>query len=208
MRRAAGVTAALAVTTLVAAGCSDDTVDKAKDAAGSAANSASQAVDPNASEGAGGKEGQENAGKDVELDAADGSKVKLTGSIAEKFNTATEKQKTDLGAPLTGPEASGKSESGVTFQQFDGGVISAKADGPAYITWGKIRDAWNVKRDDSGKPAEDGKGGSDGPLGAPTSDETEEGTMKKSTFENGEITWDSKGDKTEVKVKDEVVPAE
>ena len=108
--------------------------------------------------------------------------------------------------PLTGADASGTSENGMTFQQFDGGVISSKGD-TAYITWGKIRDAWNVKRDDTGAPSESGKGGSSGPLGAPTSDETDEGGLKQSTFENGKITWDPKTDTTEVTVKDKVVPA-
>ena len=100
-------------------------------------------------------------------DAADAGKVEL---------------KADLGQPLTGDDASGTSDSGVVYQQFDGGVITARdgdAGTPAYITCGKIRDAWNVERDAQGEPSDDGEEGSDGPLGAATSDETTEGDIKK-----------------------------
>ncbi|MGO3326094.1 LGFP repeat-containing protein [Gordonia sp. (in: high G+C Gram-positive bacteria)] len=201
-RRTAGIVAALAVTTLVAAGCSDDNNDDASNASGT---STEQSADASGAES--GSESGAMGGEDVPLEAADGSKVTLTGAIAAKYQSATEKQKTDLGKPLTGDDAKGTGENGVSFQQFDGGVITSKGD-QAYVTWGKIRDAWNVKRDDKGEPAEDGKGGSAGPLGAPTSDETEEGDMKKSTFENGEITYNTKTQKVEVTVDGKTVAAE
>lgn len=212
VRRIAGVAFAASIATLGVAACSNDdsgssTMSDATSAIASAGNEASGAMSSAvAGSGESGESGA--AGAPVELDAADGSKVTLNGPIAAKFNEATEKQKTDLGKPLTGPEASGTTEgSGAVFQQFDGGVITAKsADAPAYITWGKIRDAWNVKRDDAGQPAADGKGGSAGPLGVPTSDETDENGMKVSTFENGKITYDQPADKVEVTVKDQVVP--
>lgn len=152
--------------------------------------------------------GDNGASKTVEVTAADGSKVTLKGAIATKYDAATEKQKTDLGVVLTGTDASGTSESGVVFQQFKGGVITAKDGQPAYITWGKIRDAWNVKRDDTGKPAADGKAGSSGPIGTATSDEVEEGTLKVSTFENGKITFNPATGAVVVTVKDKVVPTE
>ncbi|MFM9376018.1 LGFP repeat-containing protein [Gordonia sp. VNK21] len=203
-RRTAGIVAALAVTTLVAAGCSDDN-DNDKD---KAASSVASAV--TGSEGASTSAGEDGGGV-VTLDAADGSKVELTGPIAGKYAAATEAQKKDLGKPMTGDDAAGTSDSGVVFQQFDGGVISA-ANGtlgtPAYITWGKIRDAWNVDRAEDGQPSDDGKGGSDGPLGAATSDETTDGDMKKSTFENGEITYDTKTDKVTVTVDGKTVDTE
>lgn len=203
-RRVAGAVAAASLTATVIAGCSNDNDDNAS--ASSAPMSASAGAD--ASSGADASNGNDSADS-VEVTAADGSKVKLSGAIAKKYNDATEKQKTDLGKAKTGDDASGTSANGVIFQQFEGGVITAKtADSPAYITWGKIRDAWNVKRDDSGKPSADGKGGSEGPLGVATSDETEEGSMKVSTFEHGKITWTPKGDKTEVTVDGKVVPAE
>lgn len=216
-RRSAAAAAAIAATTLIVAGCSDDEDDNASSSATSSVSMSTDAgtgADASTDAGAGAStdasgDASTDAGApgvDVKLPAADGTEVSLTGAIAGKYNAATDKQKTDLGKPLTGADASGTSENGMTFQQFDGGVISSKGD-TAYITWGKIRDAWNVKRDDTGAPSESGKGGSSGPLGAPTSDETDEGGLKQSTFENGKITWDPKTDTTEVTVKDKVVPA-
>ncbi|MFW0790629.1 LGFP repeat-containing protein [Gordonia sp. CPCC 205333] len=203
-RRAVGAAAAASIAVLVVAGCSDDNDNSAESAASSAVASATDSATTSGSADASGEKSS------VELTAADGTKVTLSGSIATKYSAATEKQKADLGKPKTGDDASGTSDSGVIYQQFDGGVITAKnadAGTPAYITWGKIRDAWNVDRDESGKPSDDGKGGSDGPLGTATSDETEEGTVKTSTFEHGKITWDSKTDTVEVTVNDKVVPA-
>ena len=210
-RRVAGVVAAASLTATVVVGCSSNDSNDDSAASGTVATSAADGAGADASgTDASGKNG-ENGGDSadsVELTAADGSKVTLKGSIAKKYNSATEKQKTDLGKPLTGEDGAGTSDNGVIFQQFDGGVITAKnADAPAYITWGKIRDAWNVDRDETGKPSDDGKGGSEGPLGAPTSDETDEGDMKVSTFENGKITFSPKENKVEVTVKDKVVPA-
>lgn len=204
-RRVAGVVAAASLTATVVVGCSSND-------GSDAASASSGTVAATATDGASGTNGADaggtNSADSVELTAADGSKVTLTGAIAKKYSAATEKQKTDLGKPLTGADGSGTSANGVIFQQFDGGVITAKnADATAYITWGKIRDAWNVKRDESGQPAADGKSGSEGPLGTATSDETEEGGLKVSTFENGKITFSPKTNKVEVTVKDKVVPA-
>ena len=209
-RRAAGVTAAMAATALVAAGCSSDDAGDAADSAASGASAVTSAVASGAS-AATSAAGDDAGAGEVELEAADGSKVKLTGPIAAKFNAATDAQKSDLGKPLTGDDASGKGDNGVVFQQFDGGVITAKnedAGTTAFITWGKIRDAWNVERDESGKPSDDGKGGSAGPLGTATSDETEKDGVKESTFENGKITFDPKTNKVEVTVNGQVVPTE
>ncbi|MYR05524.1 hypothetical protein GTV32_03990 [Gordonia sp. SID5947] len=207
IRRVVGVVAAASIATLGVAGCSDD--DSSSSSASSAAAGMSSAV--MGSEDASGSAEASGENGSVELTASDGTKVMLSGSIAAKYQAATEKQKTDLGAPMTGDEASGTGENGVVFQQFDGGVITAKnadAGTPAYITWGKIRDAWNVPRDESGKPAPDGKGGSQGPLGTATSDETDENGVKTSTFEHGKITWDSASDMVEVTVNGTVVPTQ
>ncbi|OZC30611.1 LGFP repeat-containing protein [Gordonia polyisoprenivorans] len=202
MRMAVGV-AAVSAAVLTAAGCSDDNSD-------SATSSSSAASSMMAEGSASASSGAQAQGASVALTAADGTTVTLTGPIAAKYEAATAKQKTDLGKPKTGAEASGTGANGVVFQQFDGGVITAKnaeAGTPAYITWGKIRDAWNVPRDAAGQPATDGKGGSQGPLGTATSDETESGTLRTSTFEHGKITWDSATDKVEVTVDGKVVPA-
>ncbi|MFW0785274.1 hypothetical protein AAFP35_12190 [Gordonia sp. CPCC 206044] len=213
IRRAVGAAAAASIAVLVVAGCSDDDSDSSSASATSSVAESGMAGSADASGEAGASGSAQASGENgsVELTAADGSKVTLSGPIAAKYQTATEKQKTDLGKPMTGDDAAGTGDNGVVFQQFDGGVITAKnadAGTPAYITWGKIRDAWNVPRDDTGKPAEDGKGGSEGPLGTATSDETEEGTVKTSTFEHGKITWDSATDQVEVTVNGTVVPAQ
>ena len=136
--------------------------------------------------------------------------VTLTGPIAVKYSTATDSQKQALGKPLTGSHNAGTRESGVVFQQFQGGVIVAKNDQPgtpAYITWGKIREAWNVERDPDGVPEVMGKNGSPGPLGVPTSDENLVGDLLVTTFEHGKITFDPKTGVVEVTVNGTVVPS-
>ena len=136
--------------------------------------------------------------------------VTLTGPIAVKYSSATEKQKQALGKPLTGDFNAGNRESGVVFQQFQGGVIIAKNDDagtPAYITWGRIREAWNVERDPDGVPAITGNNGSAGPLGVPTSDENPDGDLLVTTFEHGKITYDTKTGQVEVTVNGKVVPS-
>jgi len=136
--------------------------------------------------------------------------VTLTGPIAAKYSSATDKQRDALGKPLTGDFNAGTRESGVVFQQFQGGVIIAKndeADTPAYITWGKIREAWNIERDPDGVPAITGSNGSAGPLGVPTSDENPVGDLLVTTFEHGKITYNTKTSQVEVTVNGNVVPS-
>jgi uncharacterized protein with LGFP repeats len=136
--------------------------------------------------------------------------VTLTGPIAAKYASATESQKQALGKPLTGDRNAGARESGVLFQQFQGGVITAKngnAGTPGYITWGKIREAWNVQRDAAGVPEVTGENGSVGPLGAPTSDENPVGDLLVTTFEHGQISYDAKTNQVEVTVNGKVVPS-
>lgn len=136
--------------------------------------------------------------------------VTLTGPIAAKYSSATEDQRDALGKPLTGDRNAGARESGVLFQQFQGGVITAKNDEvgtPAYISWGKIREAWNVPRDQEGVPAVTGDNGSVGPLGAPTSDENADGDLLVETFEHGKVTYNTKTRQVEVTVNGKVVPS-
>ena len=147
---------------------------------------------------------------EVKLSGERDVEVTLTGPIAAKYSSATEKQKNALGKPLTGDRNAGARESGVLFQQFQGGVITAKngeAGTPAYITWGKIREAWNVPREPDGTPAVSGENGSVGPLGAPTSDETADGDLLVETFEHGQISYNTKTGEVEVTVNDKVVPS-
>lgn len=147
----------------------------------------------------------------VEAKGTDGAEVTLTGPIATRYSEASDTAREALGPVLMGDHNAGTRESGVVFQQFKGGVITARnadAGTPAYITWGKIRDAWNVERDAAGTPVDDGgANGSAGPLGAVTSDETTSGAVKQTTFEHGKITYNTQTNQVEVTVNGTVVPA-
>ena len=147
---------------------------------------------------------------EVKLTGERDVEVTLTGPIAAKYASATENQRQALGKPLTGDRNAGARESGVVFQQFQGGVITAKNDEvstPGYITWGRIREAWNVERDPQGLPAVTGENGSVGPLGAPTSDENTVGDLLVTTFDHGQIEYDPKTDQVEVTVDGKTVPS-
>jgi hypothetical protein len=136
--------------------------------------------------------------------------VTLTGPIAAKYSSASDSQKQALGKPLTGDRNAGTRDSGVVFQQFQGGAITAKngqAGTPAYITLGKIREAWNVQRDPDGVPAVTGENGSAGPLGVPTSDVNTVGDLQMSTFEHGKIQFNQTTGQVEVTVNGKVVPS-
>ncbi|MEY8016329.1 LGFP repeat-containing protein [Mycobacterium servetii] len=136
--------------------------------------------------------------------------VTLTGPIAAKYSSASEDQKKALGKPLTGDRNAGKRASGVVFQQFQGGVITAENDEPgtpAFITTGKLREAWNVPRDPNGVPAITGTNGSAGPLGLPTSDVNAVHGLLVSNFEHGTIAYNPKTGQVEVTVNGKVVPS-
>lgn len=194
-RHAAGV--GLAAVALIAGGCSNG---KSGDASprpqvGVSATSTSKAPAPPT---------------EVKLIGERDVEVTLTGPIAAKYSSATDSQKQALGKPLTGDRNAGTRESGLVFQQFQGGVITAKnneADAPAYITTGKIREAWNVPRDPDGAPAVTGTNGSAGPLGFPTSDVNAVGDLLVSDFEHGKIEYDPKNGQVEVTVNGKVVPS-
>jgi hypothetical protein len=147
---------------------------------------------------------------EVKLIGESDVEVTLTGPIATKYSSATENQRQALGKPLTGDRNAGTRASGLVFQQFQGGVITAKNDNagtPAYITLGKIREAWNIPRDPSGAPAVTGTNGSAGPLGYPVSDENVVGDLLRSDFEHGSIAYNPKTDQVEVTVNGKVVPS-
>jgi hypothetical protein len=136
--------------------------------------------------------------------------VTLTGPIATKYSSATDVQKQALGKPLTGDRNAGTRQSGLVFQQFQGGVITAKNNDvgtPAYITLGKIREAWNIPRDPDGAPAITGTNGSAGPLGYPISDQNAVGDLLVSNFEHGKIEYNPKTGQVEVTVNGKVVPS-
>jgi hypothetical protein len=147
---------------------------------------------------------------EVKLIGESDVEVTLTGPIAAKYSSATENQRKALGKPLTGDRNAGTRESGVVFQQFQGGVITAENDEagtPAYITLGKIREAWNIPRDQDGAPAITGNNGSAGPLGFPISDENAVGDLLVSNFEHGRIEYNPKTGQVKVTVNGNVVPS-
>lgn len=147
---------------------------------------------------------------EVKLIGESDVEVTLTGPIAAKYSSATEDQKKALGKPLTGDRNAGKRASGLVFQQFQGGVITARNDEagtPAFITTGKLREAWNVPRDPNGVPVVTGTNGSAGPLGFPTSDVNAVGDLLVSNFEHGRIEYNPTTGQVEVTVNDKVVPS-
>jgi hypothetical protein len=192
-RRAA--VAGLAATALITAGCSDGKSVDASTPPQVALIATSEAPAPPT---------------EVKLVGERDVEVTLSGPIAAKYSAANENQKDVLGKPLTGDHNAGTRDSGVVFQQFQGGVIVAKnnaAGTPAYITGGKIREAWNVQRDPDGVPAVSGSNGSAGPLGVPTSDENAVGDLLVTTFEHGKIEYNPKTGQVDVTVNDKVVPS-
>jgi hypothetical protein len=147
---------------------------------------------------------------EVKLIGESGVEVTLTGPIAAKYSSATQSQRDALGKPLTGDRNAGTRDSGVVFQQFQGGAITAKNNQtgtPAYIILGKIREAWNVPRGPDGTPEVTGTNGSAGPLGLPTSDVNTVGDLQVSTFEHGKIEFTPTTGHVAVTVNDKVVPS-
>ena len=125
------------------------------------------------------------AGSTTTIPGANGTPYTVEGPILAKWQTLTDAQKKDLGAPFDNEK---KTLNGTgSYQQFDGGVLIYKTGGPVYFVWGKIRDAWNDNQASQGK------------LGYPTADETTEpdGSFK-STFEHGTITWKQGDEKATV----------
>jgi uncharacterized protein with LGFP repeats len=112
----------------------------------------------------------------TQIAGKNGTEYTVEGPILAKWETLTDAQKKDLGAPFDNQKNT-LDNSGV-YQQFDGGVLIYRNGGPVYFVWGKIRDAWNANQASQGK------------LGYPTADEqTEPDGSFKSTFEHGTITF-------------------
>jgi hypothetical protein len=187
----------LAAVALITAGCSNGRSGEASPPSQPAVNATSTSKTP-------------APPTEVKLIGERDVEVTLTGPIAAKYSSATDDQKKALGKPLTGDRNAGTRESGVVFQQFQGGAITAKNDAtgtPAYIILGKIREAWNIPRDPAGAPAPTGTNGSAGPLGLPINDANTVGDLQVSTFEHGKIAYDPKTDQVEVTVNGKVVPS-
>lgn len=219
-RRVVGAVAGLATVALLTAACGgSETSESATPAASSAAQpptspeqsapptSSSAASMPTASAAA---TSTASAGAETTLKGVAGRDATMSGPIAARYAAATPAEKKILGLPLTGDHNAGTRDSGVVFQQFEGGVITARnanAGTPAYLTWGKIRDAWNVERDPNGRPVQTGSNGSAGPLGPVTSDVNTAGTTQQATFENGKVTYNTATNKVTVVVNGKTVPS-
>lgn len=208
------VVVGLSAVLLIAAGCSsDDTTDEAAPQTSPVASSAAETTVESSSETSATVSETTTSAVPTEtsISGVGDVDVTLTGPIAVKYTSATDAQKAALGKPLTGDRNAGTRDSGVVFQQFEGGVIVAKNDTagtPAYITTsGKIRDAWNTERAPDGTPSLTGMNGSPGPLGVPTSDVIRQGDIEKVTFEHGTITENTSTGAVIVTVNGKVVPS-
>jgi uncharacterized protein with LGFP repeats len=178
-KRTASFSIGIAVFALVGVGCHHAT--NAGQAASSSASSASSAMSSAAAE----PSTSAAAPSSTQINGANGTAYTVEGPILAKWETLTDAQKKDLGAPYDNQKNTADS-SGV-YQQFDGGVLIYRNGGPVYFVWGKIRDAWNDAQASQGK------------LGYPTADEvTEPDGSYKSTFEHGTITWKSGDEKATV----------
>jgi uncharacterized protein with LGFP repeats len=167
-KRTVAFTAAITGFALIGSGChatkASDTASSAASAMSSAASSATSAISSAV------------AGSTTTIPGANGTPYTVEGPILAKWQTLTDAQKKDLGAPFDNEK---KTLNGTgSYQQFDGGVLIYKTGGPVYFVWGKIRDAWNAVQASQGK------------LGYPTADEQilPDGSFK-STFEHGTVTW-------------------
>jgi uncharacterized protein with LGFP repeats len=178
-KRTASFSIGIAVFALVGVGCHKAT--NASQTASSAASSVSSAMSSAAAE----PSTSAAAPSSTQINGANGTAYTVEGPILAKWETLTDAQKKDLGAPYDNQKNTADS-SGV-YQQFDGGVLIYRNGGPVYFVWGKIRDAWNDAQASQGK------------LGYPTADEvTEPDGSYKSTFEHGTITWKSGDEKATV----------
>ncbi len=218
--RTAGIVAGFSAVAVVTAGCSSNN-EAAGPATGAAATSAviSSAVTTSSAESAGttvtetatATSAAASGDGQVTLTGERGVEVTLTGPIGVKYSAATEAQREQLGLPLTGDHNAGTRESGVVFQQFQGGVIVAandQAGTQAYIVSGPIRNAWNIERNAQGAPDPSGMNGSAGPLGYPTSDATTDGDVQTATFQHGSIRYNTATGEAQVTVNGHVNPAE
>jgi len=170
-QRTASFSVAIAVFALVGAGCHHGT-NSSQSSSSAMSSSASAMTSSAAAE----PSTTAAAPTSTQINGANGTPYTVQGPILAKWETLTDAQKKDLGAPFDNEK---KTLNGTgSYQQFDGGVLIYKTGGPVYFVWGKIRDAWNAVQASQGK------------LGYPTADEQilPDGSFK-STFEHGTVTW-------------------
>jgi uncharacterized protein with LGFP repeats len=180
-KRTASFSVAIAVFALIGAGCHQSNNSSSSSSAASSSASAmtsSAAAEPSSSAA---------APTSTQIAGKNGTEYTVEGPILAKWDTLTDEQKKDLGAPYDNQKPTADN-TGV-YQQYDGGVLIYKNGGPVYLVWGKIRDAWNDAQASQGK------------LGYPTADETKEPDGSyKSTFEHGTITWKEGDEKATVTI--------
>jgi uncharacterized protein with LGFP repeats len=178
-KRTASFSVAIAVFALIGAGCHH------KDANSSQASSSASASVSAMTSAAAEPSTTAAAPTSTQIAGKNGTEYTVEGPILAKWETLTDEQKKDLGAPYDNQKNT-LDNTGV-YQQYDGGVLIYKNGGPVYLVWGKIRDAWNDVQASQGK------------LGYPTADEVKEpdGTYK-STFEHGTVTWKEGDEKATV----------
>jgi uncharacterized protein with LGFP repeats len=177
-KRTASFSVAIAVFALIGAGChqSNNSSSSSSSASSSASAMTSAMAEPSTSAA---------APTSTQIAGKNGTEYTVEGPILAKWDTLTDEQKKDLGAPYDNQKNT-LDNTGV-YQQYDGGVLIYKNGGPVYFVWGKIRDAWNDAQASQGK------------LGYPTTDETKEPDGSyKSTFDHGTITWKEGDEKATV----------
>jgi uncharacterized protein with LGFP repeats len=169
-KRTVAFSAAIAGFALIGSGC-----HATKEKAGEISSSASSVIS-SVTSGAAAPTGPSVAPSTTQITGANGTAYTVEGLILAKFQSLTDAQRKDLGAPYDNEKKT--LDGSGTYQQFDGGVLIYRTGSPVYFVWGKIRDAWNANQ------------GSQGKLGYPTADEQTlpDGSFK-STFEHGTITW-------------------
>src|SRR5271154_6354259 len=179
-KRTASFSVAIAVFALIGAGChqsnNSSSSSSAASSSASAMTSSAAAMSPSMAM---------PAPSTTQIAGKNGTEYTVEGPILAKWETLTDEQKKDLGAPYDNQKPTADN-TGV-YQQYDGGVLIYKNGDPVYLVWGKIRDAWNDAQASQGK------------LGYPTADETKEPDGSyKSTFEHGTITWKEGDEKATV----------
>jgi uncharacterized protein with LGFP repeats len=180
-KRTASFSIALVAFALIGAGCNHKDNSGSSASSGSASSSAASSTSAEAMS----PSSTAAAPTSTQIAGKNGTEYTVEGPILAKWETLTDDQKKDLGAPYDNQKNT-LDNSGV-YQQFDGGVLIMRNGQPVYFVWGKIRDAWNDVQASQGK------------LGYPTADEMKEpdGTYK-STFEHGTVTWKEGDEKATV----------
>ena len=168
-KQTAAFSAAIAAFALIGAGCHATKSTEGTSSATTSAMSSSTMSSSTTSSAAAGP-------NSTQMPGANGTPYTVEGPILAKYQSLSDAQRKDLGAPFDNEKKT--LDGSGSYQQFDGGVLIYRTGSPVFFVWGKIRDAWNAQQASQGK------------LGYPTADEQvlPDGSYK-STFEHGTITW-------------------